>query len=332
MSETDWQPTAAWPEIRRRAALLAQVREFFSQRQLLEVETPLLSADTVVDRHLDPLVCVLPKDPRLPERGRRLFLQTSPEFGMKRLLAVGGPDAPRGIYQIARAFRGGETGPRHNPEFTIVEWYRVGDDYAAGQQMLADLAGELFGVPADRQSYREAFSQHAGIDPLIDDVAALSAAAQRLNLSPPSSLPQDDRDGWLDFFLTEVVERRLGVDRPVVIYDYPASQAALAQVREAPGQPAVAERFELYYRGVELANGYHELLNPAALVERTTRNNAARTGDGKPELPADSRLLLAMRAGLPPCAGAALGLDRVLMLLAGVDHIDRVLAFPIARA
>ncbi len=332
MTYDDWQPQASWSTNRRRAELLAQVRAFFAARGLLEVETPLLSADTVVDRHLDPLVCVVPIDPREPNRGRRMFLQTSPEFGMKRLLATQTPEAPTGIYQITRAFRAGEAGPRHNPEFTIVEWYRVGDDYQAGQQLLSDLASELFGAGAERLSYRDAFRQAADVDPLVDEVAILAAAAKRLNLAPPASLADDDRDGWLDLILAGAVEPQLGSERPVILFDYPPSQAALAQVRSVAGQPAVAERFELYYRGVELANGYHELLDPESLRQRSRRNNSLREFDGKSTLPEESRLLSAMRAGLPACCGAALGLDRALMLLAGVDHIDHVLAFPTDRA
>lgn len=332
MSADDWRPSAGWEIIRRRAALLAQVRAFFDRHQLVEVETPLLSADTVVDRHLDPLTCLLPDDSRTPERGRRMFLQTSPEFGMKRLLAGAVGDAPRGIYQITRAFRSGEQGPRHNPEFTLVEWYRRGDDYAGARRLLAALATELFGRPTASLSYRDAFRQLAGVDPLTADGATLAQAARTLQLSPPDSLSLVDRDGWLDLILTGTVEPQLGRDQPAILFDYPASQAALAQLRHDEDGNDVAERFELYYQGVELANGYHELLCAETLRARTQQNNQARLADGKPALPEENHLLTAMQAGLPVCCGAALGLDRVLMLLTGAKHIDEVLSLPIARA
>lgn len=332
MNLPDWRPAADWPTLRRRAELYAHVRRFFDVRGCVEVDTPLLSADTVVDRHLDPVECTLSDDPCEPHRGRRLFLQTSPEFAMKRLLAAAGPDAPRGIYQIAHAVRAGERGPRHNPEFALLEWYRLGDDYAAGQDLLAELAGELFGLPVERIRYREALQRWAGVDPLTDDGAALNAAVERLGIAAPVSLAASDRDGWLDLLLTEAVEPQLGAERPLIVFDYPPSQAALARVRQTAGEPAVAERFELYFRGLELANGYHELLDAEQLLARAQANNVARSADGKPALPVESRLLAAMRSGLPVCTGVALGLDRVLMLLVSAADLRDVLAFPIDRA
>ncbi|MBC7852121.1 MAG: EF-P lysine aminoacylase GenX [Pirellulaceae bacterium] len=293
-----------------RAALLKRLRAFFDSRGFLEVETPLLSRDVVVDRHLDPLSTTLFADPREPQVGPRLWLQTSPEFAMKRLL-VAGKDELGAIYQVTRAFRGGEAGLLHNPEFTIVEWYRVGDDYAAGMQLLADLTEEMLGWGApERLKYREAFLRYADVDP-FENVAA-------------------DHDLHLDLLLTQKVEPHLGQACPTILYDYPASQAALAQIRE--GNPPVAERFELYVRGIELANGYHELLDPAVLRERNRVNNQLRQDDGKPPLPADSRLLAAMDHGLPACSGCALGFDRLVMAATGAKTIQEVMAFPIDRA
>src|SRR5205085_1262841 len=208
----------------------------------------------VVDRHLDPIPVLLFKEPRQPERGEKLWLQTSPEFGMKRLLAAGAT----AIYQITKAFRGGrEIGPQHNPEFTIVEWYRVGDDYAAGMQLLSELAESILGAgSAERLTYREAFRRHLGFDPLQPGA----------KLPLPPGLPKDaDRDLILDDYLTSQIEPHLGKDRPTILHDYPASQSALARVRD--GNPSIAERFELYFRGIELANGYHELLDPTVLRE-----------------------------------------------------------------
>src|SRR5207302_1761231 len=243
--------------------------------------------------------------------------QTSPEFGMKRLLAAGATS----IYQITRAFRGAEAGPLHNPEFTMVEWYRAGDDYAAGMQLLGDLAEDVlgFGQP-ERISYRDAFLRYAQIDPFTDLPAPTS-----MGLSPGG-----DRDMVLDILLTTRVEPHLGRDRPTILYDYPASQAALARIRD--DQPPVAERFELYARGMELANGYHELLDPAVLRQRNHVNNQLRTADLKYLLPEESRLLAAMQHGLPACCGCALGFDRLVMAVTGAATIQEVMAFPIDRA
>jgi elongation factor P--(R)-beta-lysine ligase len=283
----------------------------------MEVETPLLSHDTVIDRHLDPIPVTLFSDPREPRVGQSMWLQTSPEFGMKRLLASGAT----AIYQITRAFRGGEAGPLHNPEFTMVEWYRVGDDYAAGMQLLADLAEDVLGVgQPERLTYRNAFLRHAQVDPFSEAPIPI-----------PKHLPNSaSGDIVLDYILTTHVEPQLGRDQPTILYDYPASQSALAQVR--PGGPPVAERFELYFHGIELANGYHELLDPAALRERNIATNQLRLADGKYTLPHDSRLLAAMEHGLPACSGCALGLDRLLMALTGASTIQEVMAFTIDRA
>ncbi len=304
---------------------MRRLRGFFEDRGFLEVETPLLSADTVIDRHLDPFP--VEADVGGEESDRTYWLQTSPEFAMKRLIAAGG----EAIYQVTRAFRQGELGPLHNPEFTIVEWYRVGHDMARGMQLLGDLCDELLKLgPAETVSYREAFERHAGIDPHGADCAELRAAAESCDVSVPAGMVDDDRDGWLDLLLAERVGPRLGIERPAIVYDYPASQAALAKVRREA--PPVAERFELFVRGVELANGYHELTDPAILSERNSRINSERSNDGKPRLPEESRLLDAMESGLPNCAGVALGFDRVVMLAAGAERLAEVIAFPFDRA
>ncbi len=302
-----YRPSASLEALALRANLLARIRNFFARRGLLEVETPLLSADIVVDRHLDPLTATLYDDPRAPERGRTLFLQTSPEFGMKRLLVAG----MTAIYQITRAFR-------------------AGDDYAAGRQLLADLFETIFqcGVAVET-TYDEAFLRHVGADPHRATVGELRAATLAHNVSAPESLGED-RDAWLDLLFTELVQPRLGRPQGTILFDFPASQAALAKVR--PGSPPVAERFELFFNGIELANGYHELTDPAVLRERNRRQNAARQRDGKRALPEESQLLAAMEVGLPPGCGVALGFDRAVMLAAGAKSIQEVLAFPIDRA
>jgi len=320
----DFRPAASWKNLCLRAELLRRVREFFHERNFLEVETPILSADTVVDRHLDPF-CVAATDGA--RNAGRLWLQTSPEFAMKRLLAAGA----EAIYQVTRAFRRGEFGRLHNPEFTMVEWYRTGDGLHEGMQLLSDLGEVLLERgPAERVGYREAFERHVGLDPHTVDTGELMARVQGLGIRPPATLEADDRDGWLDLLLVERIEPHLGVSRPVILYDYPASQAALAHVRSE--DPPVAERFELYVSGIELANGYHELIDPAELRIRNAQNNALRRTDGKQLLPEESRLLAAMQSGMPSSVGVALGFDRLVMLVAGAKTIAEVMAFPLDRA
>jgi len=324
-----FRPTARWEILRLRAELLRTIRQFFDERGFLEVETPVLSADTVVDRHLDPFWTVdVDSVADITPHTQRYFLQTSPEFGMKRLLAAGGPGA---IYQITRVFRRGEIGPLHNPEFTMVEWYRVGDNLETGIGLLGELCQALFhrGVPRI-QTYREAFAAFVGLDPHLASVVELRQTAERMQVAYPATLSLDDRDGWLDLLWSEKVQPHLGRQEPVIICDYPASQAALAIVRE--GSPEVAERFELFVDGIELANGYHELRDPQELRRRIATANAQRIKDGKAPLPATNRLLAAMEAGLPPCVGVAMGFDRVVMLRAGAKCIRDALAFPFDRA
>jgi lysyl-tRNA synthetase class 2 len=235
------------------------------------------------------------------------------------------------IYQVTRAFRGGESGRWHNPEFTIAEWYRVGDGLDEGMQLLSDLADEMLRWgPADRLTYRDAFGMHVGVDPHIASCEELQDSARQHGLPIPAGLSIQDRDGWLDLLLVECVEPHLGRRRPTIIYDYPASQAALAIVRD--DDPPVAERFELYVDGLELANGYHELLDPERLRRRNRVANEQRAADGKYRLPERSRLLSAMVAGLPPCTGVALGFDRLVGLASGVKGISEAMAFSVERA
>jgi elongation factor P--(R)-beta-lysine ligase len=345
----DFRPTATWENLRRRAELLRQVRKFFDDRDFLEVETPILSADTVVDRHLDPFqvhgdcpnfrgataptsatdvfAAKMGLSPSDSPRQKPLWLQTSPEFAMKRLLAAGAT----AIYQVAHVFRLGEQGRLHNPEFTLLEWYRTGDGMPEGMQLTSDFCAALLGRgPAEQISYRDAFQRHVGLDPHTCETAALMTAAAEQGIAAPASLAADDRDAWLDLLLTERIQPHLGTSRPVLLYDYPASQAALAQVR--PADPPVAERFELYVAGIELANGYHELVDAAELRQRNAQVNAQRRADGKAALPEQSRLLQAMEAGLPAAVGVALGFDRLVMLATGANSISEVMAFPLPRA
>jgi lysyl-tRNA synthetase class 2 len=326
-SPDDFAPTASWDILRLRAELLRRLREFFDGRGFLEVETPILSHDTVVDRHLDPLPVTVFDDPRRPADGRTMWLQTSPEFGMKRLLTSGA----EAIYQVTRAFRSGERGRLHNVEFTMVEWYRRGDAMQEGIRLLSDLTEQLLGRgPAECISYREAFVRHAGVDPFTPDMADLKNAVRDAGIPISEDFAPDERDAWLDLLLVERVEPCLGATNPTILYDYPASQAALARVRDE--RPAVAERFELYVRGIEMANGYHELTDANVLRERQRHANRQRTADGKYTLPEENRLLEAMDRGLPACTGVALGFDRLVMVAAGARSLDEVMAFPMERA
>ncbi|MEO1497516.1 MAG: EF-P lysine aminoacylase EpmA [Planctomycetota bacterium] len=312
--------------LRQRAELLAQLRAFFRERGFLGVETPLAAREVIPEEHIEPIALA---------DGER-FLQASPEMHHKRLLCAGvGP-----IYEVTRSFRGFEHGRLHRPEFTIVEWYRPGDDMHAGMDLLDELMRRLLGTPAaERTTYREAFARTVAIDPHTASLEELRSAAQRLatqqtTTQPPTELqaaaaPPElpSRDEALNFLLSFAVEPTLGREAPEIVHHYPASQAALATVATHDGVE-VAERFELYYRGVELANGYHELTDAVELRRRLNGVNALRAAAGKPTLPLPESLLDAMtEPGLPPCAGVALGFDRLVMLATGADHIADVVAF-----
>ncbi|NHA15534.1 EF-P lysine aminoacylase EpmA [Thioalkalivibrio sp. XN279] len=319
-----WQPTASLEALRLRARLLAETRAFFDARGLLEVETPQLSTAAATDLHLESLQA------RAPGGGLDGWLHTSPEFPMKRLLAAGSGDC----WQLARVFRGGEHGRRHNPEFSLLEWYRVGwdatrlmDEVEAFVRALA--AGRLPLQDALRLSYREAFRRHAGLDPFGAAAGELAAALEARAVQIPQGVAQD-RDALLDLALALLVEPALDPAQPTFIHDFPASHAALARIR--PGDPPVAERFELFLGGMELANGFCELTDATEQRARFAADLDARRRRGLATLPLDERLLAALAHGLPACSGVALGFDRLVMLLAGAEDIRDVLAFGWGRA
>lgn len=321
--DASWRPTASLETLRFRAELLAHLRRFFAERGVLEVETPILASAPVTDPRLASFSTVY-RGPGAPT-GQTRFLQTSPEFAMKRLLAAGsGP-----IFQISKAFRDGEAGRRHNPEFTLLEWYRPGFDHHRLMDEMDELLGGVLATPpAERLTYREAFLRYAGLDPLVAPVADLRVAA-RTALGQVPDLGED-RDGWLDLLVSLVLEPRLGRGRPTFLYDYPASQAALARLR--PEDPRVAERFEVYVEGIELANGFHELGDAPEQRRRFESDLAIRAAEGQPEVPIDEHLLAALAFGLPPCAGVALGFDRLVMVARGAQSLAEVMAFPWDRA
>ncbi len=326
--ELEFLPSATIETLQRRAALIVDVRSFFESREFFHVTTPVISRDIVVDRYLEPLS--IAAGDLLPDSKRdKMYLQTSPEFAMKRLMAAGA-DA---IYQIGPAFRRGERGRLHNPEFTMLEWYRTGQTTAEATSLIGDLVEHVTGRgPTLVITYAEMFQQHLGIDPHRAPVAELRAKAVELGIEvgAPDPKADEDRDAWLNLLLTHAIEPDLGRPTPVIVYDWPASQSALAKIRD--DDPPVADRFELYIDGVELANGYNELLDAAELERRNERNNRLRVDDGVEALPGESRMLAAMRHGLPQCCGVALGIDRLVMVALGLDSIDGAMAFPVERA
>lgn len=288
---------------------------------MLEVDTPALSRAATTDRHLASF--------RVESAaGTRFYLHTSPEFPMKRLLAAGAGD----IWQLCKVFREGEAGRLHNPEFTLVEWYRLGFDHHRLMHEVHELLGALLpdaSSTAEYSTYREAFQQHADLNPFNCGTRECKRVLQESGRQVPAESDLDP-DGWLDLVASELVYPRLGRRGLTFIYDYPASQAALARVRA--GDPPVAERFEAFLHGIELANGFHELTDAAEQRRRFVADRDYRRAHGLPEVPLDENLLAALESGLPDCAGVALGLDRVLMLAAGAQSLDQVIAFPSGRA
>ncbi len=309
----DWQPTASLEAMKARAELMSTVRAFFATRDVLEVDTPQLAQHGVSDLHIQ---CI-----PVPGYG---YLQSSPEYHMKRLLAAGsGP-----IYQVCKAFRDGEAGGRHNPEFTMLEWYRPG--FA-----LKDLVGEclalfaeLFpGASSQHYHFRALFHHVTGLDPLkADDEALVQYAEQH---GAPTGL---DKTAAVDYLMATRVEAALPADQLTVVSDFPGWAAALAQTHDDRDGAVVARRFEIYYRGLELANGYQELTDPQEQQRRFEQDNALRGQHDLPSMDADPYLLAAMKSGLPPCSGVAMGVERLLMARQGTGKINEVIAFPWDRA
>jgi lysyl-tRNA synthetase class 2 len=307
-------------QLRQRAALITSIRQFFAERQVMEVDTPAMSHATVTDIHLHTFQTEF-VGPGYAD-GSKLFFMTSPEFHMKRLLAAGSGC----IYQINKAFRNEENGRHHNPEFTMLEWYRIGFDHHA----LMDEMDELLQLvlksgAAERMTYQQAFIDVLGVCPLEGSMQELKVVATKLGLSDIAE-PEEDRDTLLQLLFSIGVEAKIGQQVPAFVYDFPASQAALAKIN--PQDNRVADRFEVYFKGIELANGFHELDNPKEQLARFEQDNAKRLEMGLKPQPIDYHLIGALEAGLPDCAGVALGVDRLIMLALGCDHIDQVTAFP----
>lgn len=324
---SDWRPAAGMDALRLRAKLNAAIRAFFAERDVLEVETPVMS----VAGNSEPNIASFQVQfsGRTDGAPRTRWLRTSPEYALKRLLAAGIGDC----YELARVFRDGEAGGRHNPEFTMLEWYRVGWDHrklAAETAELVRMALALVGRDAvlERVAYRALYHARLGLDPLLASEVELRNALGDVAIDPEGLT----RDDWLDLLMTHRLQPGFDPGTLLAVHDWPASQCALAQLRTGDDGIAVAERFELYLGPVELANGYHELRDAGEQRTRFERDLSVRAARGAVQPPLDEHLLSALAEGLPQCAGVALGVDRLLMAMLGTDRIADVLAFDFARA
>lgn len=322
----DWRPTTSIENLKARAEFLRKIRDFFYKRGVLEVETPLMCRHAATDPYINPIPVLYPYTST--HENQHYYLQTSPEFSMKRLLAAGsGP-----IYQICKAFRADERGRLHNPEFSMLEWYRPGFNHHALMDEIESLLGLILGASkAERFTYQAIFEHFLEFNPHNVSVEQLkqcvSSQGIRLSAAVVNRLTVDD---CLDILMTHCIEPHLGFDNPVMIYDFPISKAALAKA--SIENPMVAERFEVYVRGIELANGYHELIDPNIQLERAQADCEYRKKNAYMEIPIDFHLIEALKAGLPESAGVALGLDRLLMLILDSQDIQEVIAFTSDRA
>jgi len=320
----DWKPTANLKALKLRAELYALIRRFFAERGVLEVETPILSQSGITDPNIESFQLQF-VGPKAGGGGQR-WLRTSPEYPLKRMLAAGVGDC----YELGRVFRNGEAGRRHNPEFTMLEWYRIGSTHHQLMDETAVLVKDALHLAGRRAtvrdvSFRQLYHDSFGFDPLTVSEGELRGPLVVFDIDP-TGLTRDD---WLDLLMTHLIQPAIPANRILIVYDYPASQCALAKIR--PGDVPVAERFEVFVGSLELANGYHELTDAAEQRERFGRDLGVRQKRASVQPPVDERLLAALPK-LPECAGVALGVDRLLMAMLGSDRIADVLAFPFDRA
>jgi lysyl-tRNA synthetase class 2 len=319
VSDEGWRPLAGPAVAKSRAGLLKRARNFFEARKVMEVDTPILSRFPVSDPHIESLAASAATDPEL-------FLQTSPEYRMKQLLAAGFGD----IYQICKVFRDGERGPNHLPEFTLVEWYRLNFGLQQIMRETIEFLAALLVRPqleatAEFKSYEDAFRETTNLDPRTTDNSQL---AEYLNADEElENAVADDRDAWLDLVVADRIVPEFAEDRFTVIFHYPASQAALARI--CPGDAGLADRFEVFYGSLELANGFVELTDADEQLSRFNEDQSKRRHMNKSVHDFDADLIGALRAGLPPCAGVAVGFDRLLMLHEGKSDIAEVSNFVI---
>ncbi len=322
-----WQPTAGFQALRLRAQLLSEIRQFFAERSVWEVETSLLCHTTGTDPQLD----FFASQYHCPPNNPTFYLQTSPEFAMKRLLAAGSGS----IYQICKAFRNGEAGRFHNPEFTILEWYRVGFGLQALMDEVVELLMSLLtpflpNLSIKQTSYQDIVKQLIDLDPLVFDRQAYQQAAIHLHSPEAEGLCGDDHALWLEFLFSHHVQTRLPHNTICLVHGYPAIQSSLARIH--PEDARVSERFEVFINGLELGNGFFELKDADEQARRFAKEISQRQAQGLVDVTMDERFLQALQAGLPDCSGVAIGLDRLLMIATGCESITQVLAFPIGNA
>ena len=328
----NWKTLTSHKVLLERALLLKNIRAFFDARNVLEVETPLLSFSATTEPHLDSLSSRF--------REQICYLNTSPEYAMKRLLV----SVKKPMYQVCKAFRDDELGANHNPEFTLLEWYQPGYDdvllmdelealikYAIQSSTSSFLSYSVDEAvkPFQRLSYQQAFEQVAEINPHRTTAVECQQVAIKNNIPVPQGLGVDDSElnDWLDWLLTQMILPSFKKDEFSFIYDYPAAQCALAKIELNAQEIPVAKRFELFFGEIELANGFYELTDADEQLARFQQENRQRKKAGKPESKIDEKFIAALNDGLPECAGVALGLDRLLMTLSGADYIEQVLAF-----
>ena len=323
-----WQPTCSVELLQLRARVLAHIRAFFANKSVLEVETPLLSHGIGTD----PNLAFFTTEYRFPPQSHTLFLQTSPEFAMKRLLAAGCGS----VYQLCKAFRNGEAGRFHNPEFTLLEWYRVGFTLSELMDEIAELIESLFASEqralqgVERHSYQAIFRRYTGLDPLEFSYVDYCAYAQQCGLSEAVSLCKHDHALWLDFLFSHRVQPQLGKNSLCLVYGYPARLSSLARINVEDER--TTDRVELFINGVELGNGFYELADANEQQRRFDTEIAERQQKNLPAVVSDMRLIAALASGLPECSGVAIGVDRLLMLLASHAFVAEVLSFSIDRA
>ncbi|WJG09014.1 elongation factor P--(R)-beta-lysine ligase [Aliiglaciecola sp. LCG003] len=319
-----WQPSASLHMLKHRATILTQIRQFFQQRDVMEVETPALANFSVTDIHLSAFQTEFISP--IATGSKTLYLQTSPEYAMKRLLAAGSGC----IYQICKSFRNEEAGRHHNPEFTMLEWYRVNLDHLQLIDEVDALLQLTLGCdPLEKLSYQDAFIRYCQLDPLSANLNQIKKTASELGFAN-IAIGETSKDTLLQLLCSQVVEPQIGLDRPVALINFPASQSALAQIDQSDTR--VAQRFEIYFKGVELANGYHELTDADEHLQRFKQDNLMRANSGAAEIPIDGYFIQAIKHGLPNCAGVALGLDRLMMLSANCANIGAVMSFTVNHA
>ncbi len=319
-----WSPTLSWEDAQKKSKILASIRAFFDTRGVVEVETPVMCRSSVTDIHLDPFITSFDHS---PDNVSARYLQTSPEYAMKRLLASG----YQSIYQLCKAFRNEQKGRYHNPEFTILEWYRVGFSMSELMSEVEQLVKQIIDCKDFTYiTYQNLFIDYTGIDPLNTSIGEVVDYISRVEKMSDWLLEESKLDTLLQFILSEVIEPQIGLDVPCFIYNFPITQASLA--KKSIDDPRVAERFELYYKGIELVNGFRELTNYEEQKERFENENIERSKLGLMQREIDERFLDSLKSGLPECSGVALGVDRLLMLALNKSTIDEVITFSIDRA